>query len=285
MLDGQLIVVAHDEVVFHIKRGQRFAERGIERIYGFAQVRSLVLRFAEGVSGEHGEASGGVAQSDLQCVVVRVADGGLIGIAAEVRAERAASAVENLARGGGVLRIFAKRAARGLSRCEIGGVAQKQAESWVAWVRFLDHEKAMPLRADVIQTEDGVINQAALEREHVFLGVRNAIGSPIVGEAGNGLELRPIYIRVGILGAGIQRSERDWKGLAEILTAGCGDEGSGEERRRGAGVGGAVGSVRAHYADGDTFDRGVEHSVTGADAGPAGAPKYFREQAVAGDVG
>src|SRR5580693_3201776 len=125
---GKLVVVADDEIVFHVKRRERFAKRGIERIDGFAEVGRLVLGFAEGVAGEHGEAPGGVAQSDLERVVTGVAGRRLIGVAAEIRAERPARAVENLAGGGGVLRVFTERTAGSLSGREISGVAQEQAK-------------------------------------------------------------------------------------------------------------------------------------------------------------
>src|SRR5271170_3116163 len=92
LFERKLVVVADDEIVFHIEGGERFTKSGIERVDGFAEVRRLVLRFAEGVTGEDGEAPGAVAQSDLQRVVIGVADGGLVGVAAEVRAQWSARA-------------------------------------------------------------------------------------------------------------------------------------------------------------------------------------------------
>ena len=89
-----LVAVAHDKVVLHIEGGQGLAERGIERIDLFAEVRRLILGFAEGVSGQHIQAFAGVAQGDLQSVVIGVADGGLIGIAAEIRSQRPSRAVD-----------------------------------------------------------------------------------------------------------------------------------------------------------------------------------------------
>src|SRR5579862_5165836 len=101
----------------------------------------------------------------------------------------------------------------------------------------------MSLRPDVVEAENGAGAEAALDGEHVFLGVRNAVGGGVVGKAGDGRELGPVDGIVGIFCAGIQRSELDGKNLRDLLAGGGGDERSGEERRSGAGVGGAVGSV------------------------------------------
>ena len=49
----------------------------------------------------------------------------------------------------------------------------------------------------------------------------------------------------GWLALDVQRRELYRKILAEILAGGRGDERRGEERRRGAGIGGAVGRVGA----------------------------------------
>lgn len=43
----------------------------------------MILRFAEGVAVENGESAAGVAQGNLERIVVRIADGGLARIAAE----------------------------------------------------------------------------------------------------------------------------------------------------------------------------------------------------------
>ena len=39
LIEGQLILIAHDEIVFHIERGDAIAERGIEGIDFFPGVR------------------------------------------------------------------------------------------------------------------------------------------------------------------------------------------------------------------------------------------------------
>src|SRR5208282_1982826 len=83
LFERELVVVAADEIVFYIEGRERFAERGIERIDLFAEVRRLVLGLAEGVTGQNGEAFCRVAQRDLQRVVIGVSDGRLIGVAAE----------------------------------------------------------------------------------------------------------------------------------------------------------------------------------------------------------
>src|ERR1700728_199468 len=52
-LARKLITVAGDKVMPHIKRGQAFAECGVERIDCLPYIRRLILRFGIGVSGKH----------------------------------------------------------------------------------------------------------------------------------------------------------------------------------------------------------------------------------------
>ncbi len=77
----------------------------------------------------------------------------------------------------------------------------------------------------------------------------------------------PVDIGVGIAARRVERSKRVGKGLAVVLSVGCGDERRGEERRRGAGVGGAIRRVGGEHADRERIDRGVEIAKAGADAG------------------
>ena len=74
--------------------------------------------------------------------------------------------------------VFAERSARSLrriSRQQIGRIAQKQAQCRVAGIGFLQHQKSMRLSANVIHTKHVIRSKPALKREHVFLGVGNAI--------------------------------------------------------------------------------------------------------------
>src|SRR5580704_12819421 len=281
MFERKQIVVADDEIVLHIERRERFAERRIQRIDGFAEIRRLILRLAEGVAAENREAAAGVAQRDLERVVIRIADGGLARVAAEIRTERAARAVENLAGVSDVLAVFAKRTARNLAWREVRGIAERKAKRRIARVGLGDDEEAMSLRADVIHAQNRVRAEAALERQHIFLGVGNAIRREVVRKAGDRLKLRPVDGVVGMARAGIQWSECDGESLSEILAGRGGDERSGKERRRWTCVGGSVGSVGAHDADGEGFDCGVEHAVAGANAGLARTAEKFGEEAVA----
>src|SRR6202451_3486753 len=100
-VEGKFVGIADDKVMLHVEGGERVAERGIGRIDFFAGVGGLVHGFAEGIAGEHLQASAGVAQAEFAGVVVGVADGGLVGVAAEVGAERSAGAVAVLSGGGG----------------------------------------------------------------------------------------------------------------------------------------------------------------------------------------
>ena len=82
-------------------------------------------------------------------------------------------------------------------------------------------------------------------------------------------------IRVGMAGDGVQRGQLNGKILADVLAIGSGDERRGEQRRRGAGIGGAVGRVGADDSNGQRLDRGVEHSVAGPNAGLARPPRIL----------
>jgi hypothetical protein len=79
-----LIAVTHHEIVLHIKGGQRFAERRLERIHLFADVGRLILGFAKRVCRQHIQPLAVMAQRDLQRIVVGIAHGGLVGVASEV---------------------------------------------------------------------------------------------------------------------------------------------------------------------------------------------------------
>ena len=83
--------VAHDEILLHVERRECFAKCGIEWIHCFADIGGLIFGFAVRVAGENVKAFAVVAQRDLQAVVTGIADGGLIRVATEVRAERPAS--------------------------------------------------------------------------------------------------------------------------------------------------------------------------------------------------
>ena len=64
--EGNLVVVADDEVLPDVKGRQGIAEGGIDRIDLFAQIGRLVQRLAVGVSGRQFQPSAGMAQAELQ---------------------------------------------------------------------------------------------------------------------------------------------------------------------------------------------------------------------------
>ena len=66
-----------------------------------------------------------MAQGDLQRIVIRVTDGGLIGIATKIRSQRASRAVVDLIGRGGVSAVLTECATGNLSRREIRRVAQE----------------------------------------------------------------------------------------------------------------------------------------------------------------
>ncbi len=140
MFEGKLVGVAHYEVVLYVEGGQSAAERGIDWVHFFAHVRRLIDGFAEGVAGEQLQALAGVAEAEFQRVVVGIADRGLIGIAAEIRAQRSA---------GSTLRFFKRSAAR-----------QAEAQRGVAGVRFHQHQQAMRLIAHIAGAEHSIAPRA-----------------------------------------------------------------------------------------------------------------------------
>ncbi len=111
LVEGQLILVAEDEVVLHVEGRERVAERRVEGVDLFADVGRLVQRFAVGVGGGELEAAAGVAGAEFERVVVGVADVGLQRVAAEVGSERAAGSVDLAAADGEVDGVFAAWAA------------------------------------------------------------------------------------------------------------------------------------------------------------------------------
>ena len=139
-----------------------------------------------------------MSQGDLQGVVIGIADRSLIRIASEIRTEWSSGAVIHRTAYSGVLTIFAEGTAWGLSGSKVGGIAQEQAQRWIAGIGFFQHQKTMPLVADVIHAENRVGSKTALERQHVLLGVRNAIAGGVVGQAGDRLELRPVNVGIGV---------------------------------------------------------------------------------------
>ena len=83
--------------------------------------------------------------------------------------------IDHLARRGGENIAFAEWAARGLAGRQVGRIAELQTERGVAGIGFLEHQQVMRLRAHVAGVEHGVVSEAALDREHVFLGVGNLV--------------------------------------------------------------------------------------------------------------
>src|SRR5580693_6084932 len=141
----------------------------------------------------------------------------------------------------------------------------------------------MSLIADVVHTEHSVGSKSALQREHVFLGVGDAVVHGIVGQASNGFELRKVD-GVGMACARIQRSQSHREILAEVLAVRCRDKWRGEQRRSWTGIRGPVRCISGHHADGESFDRGIKHSKARSYAGVARTTEYFCEQAIAGSA-
>src|SRR3984957_19020227 len=166
-IEGKFVGVADNEVMLYIESGECVAERGIDGIDFFADVGGLIHGFAEGIAGKHLQAAAGVAEAEFEGVVIGVADGGLIGIAAEVGAERSAGSVDGLAGSRGEDVALAEGAAGGGAGGNLAGLAQAEAERGIAGIGFDEHEKTMRFVADIAGAEDGVVAELALEGDHV----------------------------------------------------------------------------------------------------------------------
>ena len=220
-----------------------------------------------------------MAQSDFERIVVGIAHCGLVRIAAKVSAQWTANSVDRLARSCLVSVAFEERPAGSLSACEVRRIHQLQTECGIAGVGFHEREQAMSLGAHVTGAEDGVGRELALQRKHVFLGVGNAVGGGISRESTDGFVLRPIDVWVGMARRGVERRQLHREVLA-ALTSGSGEERSGEQRRSGTGVGGAVRRVRAENSDGERFDGGVKRAEASAQAGLPGTSEDLAEKRI-----
>src|SRR5271163_1483281 len=98
----------------------------------------------------------------------------------------------------------------------------------------------MRLIAHIAGAEQSIVPQLPLDREHVLLGVGNAIADGIRGDAGDGNILRPVEARIGMAGGRVQWRKGDGKILAVILSAGSGYEGVIKQWGSGTAVGRAV---------------------------------------------
>ena len=163
LIEGQLIVVADDEVVLHIERRDGIAERRIEGVDLFADVRRLVQRLAVGVGGIELEPARGVARAEFERVVVGVADVRLEGVAAEVRSQLLACSIDHPARCRIVDRIFAESPAGQGSEHDVAWLAQAQAESGIARILRDQHALAMRGGADIARVEDSLRSGLALD--------------------------------------------------------------------------------------------------------------------------
>src|SRR5580658_3508328 len=125
----------------------------------------------------------------------------------------------------------------------------------------------MGLRSHVAGAEHAVHSQAALNRQHVLLGIRDLVAGDVVWYPADGFKLGPIDAGVRMAGTGVQRSKRNRKILTVVLAVGRRYEWCGEQRRRGAGVSGSVRRIRAAHPDRERLNGSVKHAVAGSDAG------------------
>src|SRR5580693_211684 len=143
----------------------------------------------------------------------------------------------------------------------------------------------MRLIAHIAGAEHSAVRELALDREHVLLGVRNAVADGVGGNSADGDVLRPVEAGIGMAAGRVQWSKREREILAEAVPRRSGDERIRKQRRSGTAVGGAVGSVGREDSDGKCLDRGVIHSETGAKTGFAGTAQDLAEESAGGYVG
>ncbi len=279
LVEGQLIFIADDQVVFYVEGRDGVAESGVDGIDFFADVGGLVEGLAVGVGGGDFEASTGVPGAEFECVVVGVADGGLVGVAAEGGSERAAGSVDLTACDGEIGGVFAAGSAGGGAGHDLAGLAEAQAEGWVADVGFDENALAMAGVADVGCGEDCIRTGLALDGEHPLLGVGRFVVDVVAGDALDGEEVAPVKAGVGVVARGVQWGEGVGEWLAVVSSVLGTDEGGCEERFFGAGIGGAVGGVGCEDSDRKRVDGGVKGAEAGADAGGSRAAEEPGEMA------
>src|SRR5260370_1372528 len=112
MFERELILISRDEIVRQIPSRERSRQAEIERIERIGEAGGLIEGLAEGVCDHHVQAPAGVPQARLQRIVVRVPDSVVVIVVMEIRPERSARPVNDLAGGGDVGRVLSKRRLR-----------------------------------------------------------------------------------------------------------------------------------------------------------------------------
>ena len=103
------------------------------------------MRLAVGIRRQQLQRSAGVPQSNLQRVVIGVADGGLERIAAEIRTQRPSGPVDGLTGRGDEDIAFVEWTARRLARRQVSRIAKLQTKPGIAGIGFFQHQKMMRL--------------------------------------------------------------------------------------------------------------------------------------------
>ena len=152
-IEGQLVVVADDEVVPHVERGERMLAR-VEQIDLLAVSRTIVQRLGVGVAGEKFQAGDLLAHTHLQRVVAGLAAGDEVAIAGEVRPERPARAVDG-ASGDGVYTPFSPLGPQATAVGNLAQLADAQAKRGIARVGFKRRQQVMSLRSHIAALKQG----------------------------------------------------------------------------------------------------------------------------------
>ena len=261
----QLVLIADDKVLLDVERGDRVAERRVERVDFFGGVGGLVERFAVGVGGGKLEPPAGVPRAEFERIVVGVADGGLLRIAAKVGPERTTRTVDHAAADGVVGRVFAIGTAGEGAGLHFTRLAQAQTQSGVAGIGLRQHTLVVACIAYIGHTEDGFGTGLPLDREGPLLGVRRGVVDVVAGDAADGFVGSPVYVCIRLLPRGTERRKGVGERLPVILAAVGVDERRREERLL-VGVGGAVRSIGSEHTDGERVDGGVELAEACANA-------------------
>ena len=155
--------------------------------------------------------------------------------------------------------------------------AQAEAERGIGRVGLLQHQQMVRRGADIADRDQRRGAELPLHAEHPVLGVGSYVARVHRGNAHQRLELAPVHVGVGIGAAGAEGTFCSGKRCPALAPVAATVKGAVEERRRGGGVGVAVGRVGAHDARREPFVSGIEDAVAGADAGLAGSAESFTQ--------
>ena len=121
--------------------------------------------------------------------------------------QRPARSVYLPAGGGIVHRVFAAGAAGKRVGFDFAGLAQAETEGRIAGIGLDQYTLSMACSANIGHAEDRFRAGLALDREHPFFGIRDAVMHVIAGNSADGLIGAPVNAGVGFAARGVERSK------------------------------------------------------------------------------